>query len=169
MIITNKADFVHFYHESYGFVLGKAQRLLGVPDEAHEVVQEAFLRAWKRRGQLATVESPLAWMFATTTNLCIDRLRRRRIALTKAPAIQRGFAPIDPARSEGFEALWMQLRRQRRLTQQIVIHVAVYEMTQHETAKALGISRKTVQRHVERFRQVAREALPHLSTSLAHE
>jgi RNA polymerase sigma-70 factor (ECF subfamily) len=56
-----------------------AYRMLGTPDEADDVVQDAWLR-W----QMTTfddIDNPAAWLTTTTTRLAIDRLtsaRRRR-------------------------------------------------------------------------------------------
>jgi RNA polymerase sigma factor (sigma-70 family) len=77
-------------------VFGLARAMLGNPEAAEEVAQEAFLRAWRhagaydhRRGRVDT------WLLSITRNLAIDRLRLRRTD------------PIDPAKLEGMELLLM--------------------------------------------------------------
>jgi RNA polymerase sigma-70 factor, ECF subfamily len=60
-------------------IVGLARRLLSDPAEAEDVAQDAFLRLWKQapkwREEGAKVET---WLWTVTTNLCLDRLRRRR-------------------------------------------------------------------------------------------
>lgn len=58
---------------------GFAQRHLGDPGEAEDVVQETFIRVWQHaeRWQPGAAK-PSTWLYQITRNLCIDRLRRRR-------------------------------------------------------------------------------------------
>jgi RNA polymerase sigma-70 factor (ECF subfamily) len=59
-------------------------RMLGNFEEAEDVVQETFLRAWNRRDTFAG-GSYRAWLYRIATNACLDALRRtaRRVpALT---------------------------------------------------------------------------------------
>lgn len=55
-------------------LFGLAYRMLGTPDEAEEIVQDAYLR-W-HTADIAAVENPEAWLVSTTTRLAIDRLRK---------------------------------------------------------------------------------------------
>lgn len=54
-----------------------AARRLGDPHEAQEVVQEALLRAFHHRAELATEDDLAAWCTCVTGRLVIDRLRVR--------------------------------------------------------------------------------------------
>ena len=69
-------------------VLGFARRMLNDSAEAEDVAQDAMLRLWRiapdwRRGE-AQVST---WLWRVVSNLCTDRLRRRRggMALDDAP------------------------------------------------------------------------------------
>ncbi len=56
-----------------------AYRMLGTPDDADDIVQEAWLR-WQRAA-FDEIDNPAAWLTTVTTRLAIDRLtsaRRRR-------------------------------------------------------------------------------------------
>lgn len=55
-------------------LFGIAYRMLGTPDEAEEIVQDAYIR-WHTTN-ISTVENPEAWLVSTTTRLAIDRLRK---------------------------------------------------------------------------------------------
>ena len=55
-------------------LFGLAYRMLGTPDEAEEIVQDAYVR-WHTT-DLATIENSEAWLVSTTTRLSIDRLRK---------------------------------------------------------------------------------------------
>ncbi len=47
-------------------------RMLGSVQEAEEMVQEAFWRAWDRRETYEGRSTIRAWLYRITTNLCID-------------------------------------------------------------------------------------------------
>jgi RNA polymerase sigma-70 factor (ECF subfamily) len=57
-----------------GRLFGLAYRMLGSRADAEDLVQEAYVR-WHEVDQ-DTIESPEAWLVATTSRLAIDRLRR---------------------------------------------------------------------------------------------
>jgi RNA polymerase sigma-70 factor (TIGR02960 family) len=51
-------------------------RFLGSLDEAEDLVQETFLRAWRGRAQYAGRASVRAWLYKIATNACLDFLDR---------------------------------------------------------------------------------------------
>ncbi len=63
-------------------VYGLALRMLGDPNEAEDVSQETFLRAYLYLGSYRPHHRFKTWLFSIAAHLCIDRLRRRR----RAPA-----------------------------------------------------------------------------------
>ncbi|MEU3463467.1 RNA polymerase subunit sigma-70 [Streptomyces sp. NPDC006733] len=74
-------------------------RLLGSYDEAEDLTQEAFLRAWRARETLAAVDNPRAWLYRITTNACLDFLRRnnrRPTVYEPVPGMDSGDGPPPP-------------------------------------------------------------------------
>jgi len=60
-------------------VLGFATRMLGDRAEAEDVAQDAMLRLWRIAPEWRQGEAKVTtWLYRVVSNLCTDRLRRRR-------------------------------------------------------------------------------------------
>lgn len=92
-------------------VLGFATRMLGDRAEAEDVAQEAMLRLWKIAKDWRQGEAKVTtWLYRVVSNLCTDRLRRRRgVGLDTIPD------PVDD--TPGAEAQMIATQRQAALTQ----------------------------------------------------
>ena len=53
-------------------------RMSANPDDALDLSQKAFLRAWRSLGQYQFEASFSTWLFRLTSNICIDFLRRKK-------------------------------------------------------------------------------------------
>ena len=76
-------------------------RMLGSLDDAEDLVQETFLRAWRKRATF-TWHGPSsfrAWLYRIATNACLDALDRlpRRVLPTQIGPAADPAAPLRPA------------------------------------------------------------------------
>ncbi|GLY35987.1 RNA polymerase sigma factor [Amycolatopsis sp. NBRC 101858] len=76
-------------------------RFLGSLDEAEDLVQETFLRAWRGRDQYAGRASVRAWLYKIATNACLDFLDRfvREIPAVDLPVASGSHLAPRPAAS----------------------------------------------------------------------
>jgi len=82
---------VHFQDRLYNAVL----RLVGDPEEARELTQEAFTRALVKIDSFRGDAAPYTWLFRIAVNLAISQLRkvqRRRVFSLDSPASGNGAA-----------------------------------------------------------------------------
>jgi RNA polymerase sigma-70 factor (ECF subfamily) len=63
-------------------IRGAAYRFLGSEEEARDVAQEAFLKAYRALGGFKGEARFSSWLYQIATNLCRDRLRRRKARAT---------------------------------------------------------------------------------------
>jgi RNA polymerase sigma-70 factor (ECF subfamily) len=79
-----------------------AFRTLGREEEARDVVQEAFLRAYRGLRAFKGDAKFSSWLYRITLNLCRDWIRRER--RTPVVAVPEGVDPIDLADREASPA-----------------------------------------------------------------
>jgi RNA polymerase sigma-70 factor (ECF subfamily) len=76
-------------------------RMLGSFEDSEDLVQETFLRAWRKRASFSFggSSSPRAWLYRIATNACLDVLRGRprRVLPPQVAAAGDPAAPPSPA------------------------------------------------------------------------
>ena len=66
-------------------VLRLALNLTGTEQDAQDIYQDAFLKAYKNIGNFRFECSFYTWIYRIVTNLCLDHLRRRNVRKEDAP------------------------------------------------------------------------------------
>jgi RNA polymerase sigma factor (sigma-70 family) len=125
---------------------------------AEDIAQNVWLKLRERGGNPQSWEEPRAVLFTTAANLSTDAYRREAVAeaaLAKEVTLQEVARPeVNPesqadaaGRLERLSAALAQLPPQCR---QAFLMNRIDELTHADIATRLGISTKTVQRHIER-------------------
>lgn len=121
--------------------------------DAQDMVQEAFLRAYKDAPEFEADEHEKAWLLRVTINLCNSRLRspwRRR----RAPLLE-SYPAAEPEQHELLEQI-MRLPPKYRT----VIHLFYYEgYSVKDISKLTGQKESTVRSHLSRARQKLKSIL----------
>ncbi len=74
------ADAFAVIYEQYHLAIHNyAYRLLGNQEQADDVTQESFIRAYQHLRELRDEAGLQAWLYRIASNICMDSLRRRRI------------------------------------------------------------------------------------------
>ncbi len=74
--------FERLYEDQHARIYNLAARVLGDVDEAADVTQDVFLKAFREMPALPRDVDMERWMYRVTVNACLDLLRRRRTRAT---------------------------------------------------------------------------------------
>lgn len=82
-------------------VLRWVQRFAADPDDADDLVQKAWTRAWERRASYTARGSFRGWLYQVARSACLDHVRARRHSASEggagAPATLDARASPDPS------------------------------------------------------------------------
>jgi RNA polymerase sigma-70 factor (ECF subfamily) len=144
-------------YERFGTsILRRATRILADEQLARDVCHDVFVQVL--RADSWAPPSPLAWLYVTTTHLCLNVLRgdrRRRLALARLPRSTATVAPVG-------EAVLL-LQRIPPDLQELAVYSAIDQMSQDEIALVLGVSQKTVSNRLHALRALLDPAEPSLN------
>jgi RNA polymerase sigma-70 factor (family 1) len=145
--------FTKLFTESRQSLHRYIRRFVGSSETAKEIVQEAFLRTYRQRESVTTLR---AFLFSTARNLAANEYRHRRI-MERGEVRDLGDSVV---KSESLEAQLLADER-NRLIQEAVDRLppqcraaftlrVFHECSYKEVADRLGISTKTVEKHIAR-------------------
>ena len=146
--------------------------LLGDPDDAEDVAQETFLRAWDHLERFDTTRPLRPWLLSIAKNLASNWRRsagRYLSALTRAFHDEPASASIEEKSTQHMQAseLWDAVQSLKASEQQIVYLRYFLDIPVAEAAEVLQIAEGTVKsrlsRALEKLRTIIREDFPTLS------
>lgn len=152
-----------------------AYLLLGDPDDAEDIAQETFLRAWRYLGRFDTTRPLRPWLLSITSNLASNR---RRSAGRYLSALMRVFrdepspATIEEKSTQRIQAdhLREAIKILNKTDQQIIYLRYFLDLSVADTAETLNIAQGTVKsrlsRALEKLRKVIWDDFPVLADRL---
>jgi len=152
-------------------VYNLAYRMLGNAEDAGDLVQETFLRAYGALASFRQDASFLTWLYKIASNLCIDQLRSRkaRSALSLDVELEEGREPAADSRNSSPEELAIRDSVQDVVQRAIVNLPEKYrvvvvmrhlqDMSVEEIANVLDMPTGTVKTHLFRAREMLRGRL----------
>lgn len=143
-----------------------AYLLLGDADDAEDIAQETFLRAWNHLKRFDATRPLRPWLLSIASNLSRNRRRsagRYLAALTRAFREQPKETPLDEASAQNTEAneLWRAVQRLEMSDQQIIYLRYFLELSVIETAETLQVAEGTVKSRLSRALEKLRTVIHH--------
>lgn len=163
----DRAAFDELVRRTFVDTFTLARRLTGNEEDGRDVVQDAYLRAWRGIGKFRGEAAFSTWMYRITANAAATNVRRRR--RQQADPFEDDLEPADPrtdlqpaAMAESAEAL-------ERITdaldelppklRSVVVLKDVYDLPHEAIAEELGITVAAAKVRLHRGRRKLRDAL----------
>jgi RNA polymerase sigma-70 factor (ECF subfamily) len=181
------ADFTELFERHRRELQAHCYRMVGSFEDAEDLVQETFVRAWRARRQFRREGqwSFRAWLYRIATNVCLDHLARRTPRLLPADTSSAADPEAELA-PEANDVLWVDPYPDRlvdphdaavaRETLEIAFVAAIQHLparqraalilrdvagfSAKETARLLGTSVPAVNSSLQRGRKRLRDRLP---------
>ena len=157
---TFKQRFLPFHPKLYRIALA----LVESPEDAEDILQEAYARLWSKRASLEAVQNPEAFAITIVRNLCLDFLRSPR-SNSRSEPLEAITLPSEDSPDQQVE-LRDQLRQVRRLIEELppnqrqVIRLrGMEDCSLEEIAQITGFSDANVRTLLSRARKYIKEKL----------
>ena len=181
--LRDEAAFAELTERYRGELRVHCYRMLGSFDEAEDLVQETFLRAWRQREGFEGRAAVKTWLYRIATNACLDFLgsHERRPRPYEVPPAAGPESPVDPpdaipwlqpfpdellpetatVAKETIELVFLAAIQHLPARQRAVLVLRdVLGWSANETAAALDMTIASVKSALQRARPVLRERLP---------
>jgi RNA polymerase sigma-70 factor (ECF subfamily) len=163
----DRAAFDELVRRTFVDTFTLARRLTGNEEDARDVVQDAYLKAWRGIGKFRGEAQFSTWMYRITANAAATHLRKRR--RHRAEPIDDVLEPADPrpevqpaAHAESTDSLHRIARALDELPPKLrtlVVLKDVYGLPHDAIAEELGISVPAAKVRLHRARRKLRDLL----------
>ena len=144
-----------------------ARRLTGNEEDARDVVQDAYLRAWKGIGKFRGEAAFSTWLYRITANAAASNVQRRR--RHRVVPFADDFEPVDTdaeqlvsqgaETAEALDRISVALDDLPAKLRNVVVLKDVYGMSHEAIAEELGITVSAAQVRLHRARRKLRDVL----------
>ncbi|WP_428910431.1 RNA polymerase sigma factor SigW [Niallia sp. Krafla_26] len=151
-------------------------RILGNRHEAEDIAQEAFVRAYVNIRSYNSDYKFSTWLFRITTNLCIDRIRKKKpdyyldaeVAGTEGLTMYSQIPSSTRLPEDDVESLELQDTIQKEIMKlpekyrSVIVLKYIEELSLNEISEILEMPLGTVKTRIHRGREALRKRLQHM-------
>lgn len=162
------ADHDAIFRKHRSRILGLCRLMLRQNEEAEDVAQEVFMRAFEH---LRTSEPPAAmeaWLVRVAVNACRDRQRsgwwkylRRHADLDDSALLTSGSSESEALSREREARIWRQLQGLKPQQRNVFVLRYIEGWSTAEVAESLGLTEGSIKTHLFRAVRHLRKALEH--------
>ncbi len=163
----DEAAFSAIYERYERPIYSLVYRLMGNPDDAFDITQDVFVKAYKALAKTAPDLNLSAWLHRIASNACMDVLRRRKIVrwLPWDPAVHANITPAaghdEPERrldnKETRQQVQAVLNKMNERYRLCLVLREYQDLSCDEIAEVLGTTRQAVKSILFRARDQFRE------------
>jgi RNA polymerase sigma-70 factor, ECF subfamily len=159
-------SFETFHAATYRRLVGQIFALLGDVEEAEDVVQDAFARAWFHWRRIRAYDSPEAWVRRVAFNQAFNSTRRarRRLAALARHGPELDVPAVSADRLDVHHAMVRVPARQR----EVLVLAYVAGLSLEEIAVQLRLPMGTVKSRLARGRRALAEQLGETYQGIGH-
>jgi RNA polymerase sigma-70 factor, ECF subfamily len=144
------AAFEELVHRHRDKIYGRAYSMMRNEEEALDLSQEAWVKAWQRLAQFHGDSSFVTWMTRITINLCLDELRRRKRQRAESieeldeesGGVERQMPVVTVNPTEGLERTELRERIDKALGQLSAEHRTVLILHEFEELEYKAIAKR---------------------------
>jgi RNA polymerase sigma-70 factor (ECF subfamily) len=166
-VLALASDLGHLFRTEHDRLMRAMRRLVGSPSTAEDLVQDVFV-GLLRGSAFADAENKQAYLARCATNMALDHLRRERVraryicGADLADCEVACIVPLPDETLQGVQELALLRRTIDALPSKcraVFLLSRDHGLTMKEIAARLGLSDKTVEKHIARAMTQCRQAL----------
>ncbi len=108
LVPPDRAGFVPDTEPFRRELLAHCYRMLGSVQDAEDLVQETYLRAWRSYSGFEGLSSVRTWLYQIATNVCLTELAKRRRRMLPSGVAEPESGPGTSPEAAGTELDWLQ-------------------------------------------------------------
>lgn len=143
-----------------------ALRLMGNPEDARDIVQDAFMKIWNQQKQPYEIENMEAWCMRIVKNLCLDNLKAGKVRKEVIKSIQmnqRSDCAVNPYQQVEKEDNMIRIRKlidELPEKFRMIIHLRdIEEFSYKEIMEIMELSMDEVKINLFRARKILKDKL----------
>jgi len=157
------AAFERLFLRYKDMVLRTALSMNAAGDEAEDITQMAFIRAYQSRSKFNGDDNAFKrWLYRITINLCVDTHRKKRSYLHLEQLKEKGFEPSNQSfysKTEAKDIVWQAMDHLDNKHRSVVVMRYLHEMPYEEISETLNIPLGTVKSRLNTAMRVMRQKL----------
>jgi RNA polymerase sigma factor (sigma-70 family) len=166
----NQQAYARLVDKYKGKIFAYLYRMIGQKQDAQDLAQEVFTKAYFQLGKFQQERNFSAWLYRVAANHCLDELRRRK------RTVKTTGEEVELIEMETPEEAFLQKEQKQVLLRRIMdleeeyrsVFVLRYidQLSYKEISEALALPMTTVQMRIHRAKKKLRESLEKGGTSL---